>query len=344
MLLADPNVPAGVDPAAAPLRPPAGRRGRLRRRLRYLRRARELMLRDLGGLLYEVHRTGGGDVAAHATIVDAKVQRIAGLDQEAHALEAALASPRAETVLFQPGVGGTCGHCGALFPSEARFCAACGTSVDAAVATPVTGEAAVAEPAAAPPAVPRGRRFWQRRKVPPMPVSGEAAADAPTDDATAVLAPGGDAVPAPTDAPAASKASAEEQPAAADATPEQRTADASEEQPPAADATPEQRTADASEEQPPAADATTEQPAADAPAEPPEEQPAADAPAEEQPADAAESATEEQPAAEDAAGQPPADGDAPRNPFTGTGNGRAEDQTPPGLSSGDPLVTRRTGT
>jgi hypothetical protein len=331
VLLADPNVPAGVDPAAAPLRPPAGRRGRLRRRLRYLRRARELMLRDLGGLLYEVHRTGGGDVAAHATIVDAKVQRIAGLDQEAHALEAALASPRAETVLFQPGVGGTCGHCGALFPSEARFCAACGTSVDAAVSTPVTGEAAVAEPAAAPPAVPRGRRFWQRRKVPPMPVSGEAAADAPADDATAVLAPGGDGEPAPADAPAASKASAE--------------------QPAAADATPEQPTAGASEEQPAAADATTEQPAADAPAEPPEEQsPAADAPAEEQPAaeehpaDAADGATEEQPAVKDATGQPPADGDAPRNPFTGMGNGRAEDQTPPGLSSGDPLVTRRTGT
>ena len=108
VLLADPGRPAGVDPAEAPLRPPAGRRGRLRRRLRYLRRARELMLRDLGGLLYEVHRTGGGNVEAHATVVGAKVQRIAGLDAEAHALETALTAPRGETVVFEPGVGGTC--------------------------------------------------------------------------------------------------------------------------------------------------------------------------------------------------------------------------------------------
>ena len=77
VLLADPGIPAGVDPATAPMRPPAGRRGRLRRRLRYLRRARELMLRDLGGLLYEIHRTGGGNVEAHGNIVRAKVQRIA---------------------------------------------------------------------------------------------------------------------------------------------------------------------------------------------------------------------------------------------------------------------------
>ena len=66
---ADPDVPAGLDPAESGAPPATGRRGRLRRRLRYLRRARELMLRDLGGLLYEVHRTGGGDLAAHSAVV-----------------------------------------------------------------------------------------------------------------------------------------------------------------------------------------------------------------------------------------------------------------------------------
>ncbi len=55
-----PTVPRGSIPPRPSCARPAGRRGRLRRRLRYLRRARELMLRDLGGLVFEIHRTGGG--------------------------------------------------------------------------------------------------------------------------------------------------------------------------------------------------------------------------------------------------------------------------------------------
>ncbi|HZB75989.1 MAG TPA: hypothetical protein VE526_07180, partial [Solirubrobacteraceae bacterium] len=56
VVLPPPEGPAGLDPAEADARPLAGRRARLRRRLRYLRRARELMLRDLGGLVFEIHR------------------------------------------------------------------------------------------------------------------------------------------------------------------------------------------------------------------------------------------------------------------------------------------------
>jgi hypothetical protein len=179
VLLADPNTPAGVDPAEAPIRPPAGRRGRLRRRLRYLRRARELMLRDLGGLLYEVHRTGGGRIEAHATVVGAKVQRIAGLDAEAHALETALAAPRSETVVFEPGVGGTCATCGELYSSDARFCSNCGAPV---------GTGAPVAPAADPkPAVeadaPARRAFWRR-------AARSEPATAETTEQTAVTAPG----------------------------------------------------------------------------------------------------------------------------------------------------------
>ena len=127
--------PAGLDPAEAELRPPAGRRGRLRRRLRYLRRARELMLRDLGGLVFEIHRTGGGDMTSHAPIVAGKVERLSRLDAESVALETALDTPRAETVVFQPGVGGTCVVCGELYPSTAKFCSECGTSTTAVVVT-----------------------------------------------------------------------------------------------------------------------------------------------------------------------------------------------------------------
>jgi hypothetical protein len=181
VLLADPDTPAGVDPAEAPMRPPAGRRGRLRRRLRYLRRARELMLRDLGGLLYEVHRTGGGNVAAHATVIGAKVQRIAGLDAEVRALETALAAPRGETVVFEPGVGGTCETCGALYGSDARFCANCGAPIGTAAAPaveakPPTGtEEVVSEPVR--------RAFWGRAVRPPEATAASAEAAAEPDPA-----------------------------------------------------------------------------------------------------------------------------------------------------------------
>jgi hypothetical protein len=123
----DPNTPAGLDPAAAAIAPPSGRRSRLRRRLRYLRRARELMLRDLGGLLYEVYRTAGGDVTAHSTLIGAKVERLSRLDAESEGIETALGAPRSETVVFQPGVGGICETCGELYGSAARFCSNCGS-------------------------------------------------------------------------------------------------------------------------------------------------------------------------------------------------------------------------
>jgi hypothetical protein len=131
-----PAVPAGQEPVELSVRAPAGRRGRLRRRLRYLRRARELMLRDLGGLFYEIHRTGGGRVDAYATVINAKIERIAGADAEARALETALMAPRGDAVVFEPGVGGTCAVCGELYGSSARFCSSCGTAIGSAVRAP----------------------------------------------------------------------------------------------------------------------------------------------------------------------------------------------------------------
>jgi hypothetical protein len=196
VLVADPDTPAGLDPAEAPMQPPVGRRGRLRRRLRYLRRARELMLRDLGGLLYEVHRTGGGRVEAHATVVGAKVQRIAGLDAEAHALETALTAPRGETVVFEPGIGGTCAACGELYGSDAHFCSNCGAPVGTAAPVVPAREAKTPETAADEPA---RRAFWRRaarapegppETTPDETTSGEA--DTATPDETPAP-PAGDA-------------------------------------------------------------------------------------------------------------------------------------------------------
>ena len=174
--------PAGLDPAEGPVRPPAGRRGSLRRRLRYLRSARELMLRDLGGLLYEIHRTGGGNVDAHAPLVDAKVQRLVDVDAESRALEAALGAPRSAALVFQPGIGGSCPACGELYALGARFCATCSRPTNAVpVASgdhPVRAMPAAPEAPAAPamPAAPEASAVPGASDDPEVP-AGAAASD-----------------------------------------------------------------------------------------------------------------------------------------------------------------------
>jgi hypothetical protein len=149
-------VPAGVAPEELiGDRPDTRRRGRLRRRLRHLRQVRELVLRDVGGLLYEVHRAGGdGAGREHGMeLVQGKLERLAALDAERVELEAVLGDRRAETVLREPGVGGTCPTCGDYFASDARFCSACGTRVDgrgeAAAPRPRAGDERPADPAPA---------------------------------------------------------------------------------------------------------------------------------------------------------------------------------------------------
>lgn len=136
------GLPAGVDPDEGAHRPTTRRRGGLRRRLRYLRRAREVMLRDLGGLVYEMSRRELQDAR---DLVAAKVQRLAAVDAELHELEAELGPAHRETVLREPGIGGTCAACGELHPSDARFCARCGTALHAD-ATPDPTPATVSEP------------------------------------------------------------------------------------------------------------------------------------------------------------------------------------------------------
>jgi hypothetical protein len=173
---ADPATPAGLDPAEAAARPPTGRRGRLRRRLRYLRRARELMLRDLGGLVYEVHRTGGGDLPAHAGLLGAKLERLVALDREARTLEAALSAPREQVILFEPGVGGTCAVCGELYGSDARFCAHCGTSTT----TAPQAAAEAPESERAPTLAERGAGAGAASVPEPPPAPAAPGAEAPT--------------------------------------------------------------------------------------------------------------------------------------------------------------------
>lgn len=137
-------LPAGRDPRDA--RPTALRRGQMRKRLRFLERQRELLLRDLGGLVYEIHRTGApADREHHRGLVSSKIQRLAALDVEHGAGLGSLRDTRGDTVLREPGVGGLCLNCGEFLGSDARFCSVCGTRVDA-----VPGAAQSAPQVAAP--------------------------------------------------------------------------------------------------------------------------------------------------------------------------------------------------
>ena len=136
------RLPAGIAPEDLERRGATGRRSRLRRRARFLRRARELALRDLGGLVYEARRRqqDGGK------LIEDKVARLSALDSELGGIEATLGIARGETVIREPGVGGTCARCGELHSSDARFCSHCGVNLEEAAAQ--AAEKARAEEAA----------------------------------------------------------------------------------------------------------------------------------------------------------------------------------------------------
>jgi hypothetical protein len=143
--LEGPAVPAGVDPVEA-RRPTFRTRARARRRLRYLRRVRELGFRDLGGLLFDQHRFN----RPNEELVRGKLDAIAAVDHELRALERVLDDRRPITELREPGLS-ACPRCGALHASEARFCSSCGLQLRGPRAVAEIGEAAGGLAAATPP-------------------------------------------------------------------------------------------------------------------------------------------------------------------------------------------------
>jgi hypothetical protein len=141
-----PPLPAGTDlDALVGDRPSTQRRGRLRRRLRHLRRVREALLRDLGGMVFEIHRSGQAGAEAQSRLVGAKLARLDAVNGELHELEEIL-DDRRGMVMREPGIGGTCPLCGELHGSDARFCWACGTPVAPGAVRPVTATSAQALP------------------------------------------------------------------------------------------------------------------------------------------------------------------------------------------------------
>jgi ribosomal protein L40E len=180
-------VPAGQEPV--PDRPSFRQRGRLRRRLRYLRRVRELGFRDLGGLIFDQHRFS----RVNTTLVDGKLHALSAVDAELRALEHALDDRRPLTELREPGIS-VCSRCGALHGSEARFCPSCGTPVHGPRAIAEVGEAVslpggdVGAPHAAaappPPAQPFAPAPLRPQPLAPQPAERQASAPAAPAPAT----------------------------------------------------------------------------------------------------------------------------------------------------------------
>jgi hypothetical protein len=122
-------------------------RGRARRRARFLRKARELAYRDLGGLVFNLHRFGQRNDA----LVLAKLTTLGQIDSELRAIEGELGERRSITVLREAGIT-ACPRCAAIHGSEDSFCPNCGLSMGRHVDLPIAGAAAAPSPAAATPA------------------------------------------------------------------------------------------------------------------------------------------------------------------------------------------------
>jgi hypothetical protein len=168
----------------------------MRRRVRYLRKARELAYRDLGGLLFEMHRLG----QRHDELVAAKLTTLGHIDTELRTLQDALGERGAVTVLREAGVA-ACPRCAAIHGSDDRFCPVCGMPMGRRADRPIAATPPIPSAAEAPATTgPTGN--------PPAAPPPSALAPPPATPSTpAALAPSPAAAPMPP-APAPSPAAA----------------------------------------------------------------------------------------------------------------------------------------
>jgi hypothetical protein len=203
--------------AAAPA-PPSGfrSRGRTRRRARFLRKARELAYRDLGGLVYDLHHFGQRNDA----LVTAKLNTLTQIDTELRALEKALGRRRDMTVLREAGVI-ACPRCAVIHSGEDSFCPNCGFSMSRHVDRPIAGVPGPAAPAAGAQGVPAAASGGRTQAAPSPPVApaGPAPGQAPAPSQASAPGPGPGA-PASTARPSpAAPAPSPAAPASSGATP-----------------------------------------------------------------------------------------------------------------------------
>jgi hypothetical protein len=165
-------------------------RNRPRRRVRFLRKARELAYRDLGGLVFNLHRF----VQRNDPLVVAKLSMLDRIDAELRALESALEQRQPVTVLREAGII-ACPRCAAIHGSEDRFCPNCGLPVGRHADLPIASASSPPAngPAGAPPAV-----VQAEAPSPPAPEAAAAAAPPPASPSVPDVSATLDVSPAPT--------------------------------------------------------------------------------------------------------------------------------------------------
>ena len=168
--------------------PGFGARGRMRRRARFLRKARELAYRDLGGLVFNLHRFG----QRNDPLVIGKLTTLGHIDTELRTLESALAEHRPVTVLREAGIT-ACARCAAIHSSEDRFCPNCGLALSRHPDLPIAGAAASPAAPAPVPAVNASQASPAPAPAPEAPVE----ATAPSTGQAAPVESSEPAVPAP---------------------------------------------------------------------------------------------------------------------------------------------------
>jgi hypothetical protein len=170
-----------VDSASAPSPPGFGARGRVRRRARFLRKARELAYRDLGGLVFSLHRFG----QRNDSLVLAKLATLSRIDAELRTLETSLSERQSVTVLREAGIT-ACPRCAAIHSGEDRFCPNCGLSMSRRSDLPIAGAPPAPATSPAPPAsVPA-----TGAPLAPPPAAPAAAPAPPATQTHATVAPG----------------------------------------------------------------------------------------------------------------------------------------------------------
>jgi hypothetical protein len=151
----------------------------MRRRARFLRKARELAYRDLGGLVYDLHRFG----QRNDQVVLAKLATLGHIDVELRALEQALREIKPVTVLREVGIA-ACPRCAAIHGHEDRFCPGCGLAFAAGAdrplsTAPVTPATQPGADASAPAGAPQPARTDSAPPGPASPATASAPAGAP---------------------------------------------------------------------------------------------------------------------------------------------------------------------
>jgi hypothetical protein len=169
-----------VQQAPPPAQPSFRDRGKLRRRLRFLRRARELAFRDIGGLMFDMRRFG----RERPDLIESKIGALAAVDTELRALERILDDRRPLHELREPGIT-SCARCGALHSSESNFCPHCGLQVGGSRAMGEVGGAIAAppQPPPAPAQLPPAAAAGGQAPAPSVPTDGRGSKQAPSPTA-----------------------------------------------------------------------------------------------------------------------------------------------------------------